>query len=136
MSYKVNKVELVAVSNLPAPQRYDYSIRKVGDWGEVWSVRDDNGWRLYADDLGTQLVPVWPAEAFAEACCTGDWQGCYPKSIPLADWLDRWVPGMMKDGRKVAVFPLPSDRGVLVEPDRTASDIRSVMEDLIDPAEF
>jgi Protein of unknown function (DUF2750) len=132
MSFIVNEKEFAAVSKLGAPDRYSYFIRKVADWKEVWSIGDDGGWRVYGDDQGNELVPVWPAEAYANACCTGDWQGCKAKSIPLDVWMSRWISGMTGDGRMVSVFALPIGLGIRVDPERLASDISEELQNLID----
>jgi len=107
-------------------------LQKVVDWQEVWSIRFPDGWVLYADDKGQQLVPVWPARAFAEACCTNEWAECTVEMIPLSEWLSAWIPGMIRDGRAVAAFPLPDDRGMIVEPKRMATDLRETELQYVD----
>src|SRR5262245_61179777 len=125
--YKVHDKELEAVQRLPASGRYQYFLGKVTDWQELWSVADDRGWVLMADEAGTELVPVWPAERFASLCCRDQWKDHRAKAIPLAAWLEKWIPGMTADGRKVAVFPLPNDRGII----RSAEELREDIEDAL-----
>ncbi|MHB1425947.1 MAG: DUF2750 domain-containing protein [Gemmataceae bacterium] len=123
MSYKVKQKELEAIQRLPAPQRYQYFLGKVADWEEIWSVGTEDDWALMGDDSGNELVPVWPAEAFASLCCVEDWADKLPKAISLNDWMTKWIPGMMKDYRMIAVFPLPSHRGIVVNPERMKTDL-------------
>jgi hypothetical protein len=132
MSYVANGKEVAAVFKLSGPERYSHFVRRVADWGEIWSLDDDGGWKLLGDDAGGELVPVWPAAAFARALCVGEWAGCRPRAIPMDDWLEKWTPGMARDGRKVAVLPTPEGRAVAVEPERLAADIREVQADRID----
>ncbi|MGV3719696.1 MAG: DUF2750 domain-containing protein [Actinomycetota bacterium] len=40
-------------------------------------------------------------------------------------WMERWLPGMERDGRWVAVFPTPANQGVVVEPSRLAEDLKA-----------
>jgi hypothetical protein len=83
-----------------------------------------NRWVLAGDDRGHELIPVWPYGAYAALCAVDAWEGCVPKPIELTGWMERWIPGMYRDGRLVAVFPAPGDRGVVVEPRRLAADLR------------
>lgn len=132
MGYVANEEEVAAVFGLAAPDRYSHFVRRVADWGEVWSVADDGGWRLLGDVDAGELVPVWPAEAFVQALCIGEWAGCRPRAIAMDDWLEKWTPGLERDGRKVAVLPTPDGRGVAIEPARLAADIRYVQADFLD----
>lgn len=129
MSYEANEHEVASVSALAGPERFDYFVRKVADWEEVWSIGDDDGWALSADESGRKLVPVWPASAFAEACCVAEWVGYAPKAIKMHNWIDKWIPGMTTDSRYVAVFPTPADRGVVVTPEELADAINEAMEE-------
>lgn len=127
MSYDVNEYEYDSVIKLSGPERYEYFINKIADWEEVWSIQDGEGWGLMGDDTGKELVPIWPAEKYVSACCTGFWKGCNPKAIPLNYWLEKWIPGMLNDGRMCAVFPLLSDKGVVVDPNKLEVDIREAL---------
>lgn len=128
MSYEVHEKEFENVIRLPSFDRYQYFLNKVADWEEIWSVGHAEGWRMMSDAEGTVCIPVWPARAYAEACCQGPWSGDEPRAISLDDWLTRWLPGMRDDGRKVAVFPLPSDQGLVFEVDRLREDLEETLE--------
>lgn len=123
MSVNVNDQELESVLKLPPPKRYQYFLGKITDWNELWSIGDEHGWGLMGDDSGQELIPVWPAQCYAALACVGKWQSRSPRSISLKDWLNKWTPGMIADGRRVAVFPLPNDRGIVVEPSKLQRDI-------------
>lgn len=126
MSYKPNSKEIEAVVALPAPKRMEYFIGKVTDWEELWSSGDESGWTLMADDSGREVVPVWPAQEYASLCCTGS---DTPKKILLADWLAKWIPGTRADGRKIAVFPVPSSQGIVMTPDELEQALTDALQD-------
>jgi hypothetical protein len=132
MAKQVNDQEFGAVSGLPAPERYSHFLRHVADWGEVWGLKAAGGWVMSADDRGRRLMPVWPNPRYATVCATGDWADATPTAIPLDRWREAWLPGMQRDGIGLAVFMRPNGQGVLVEPDRHASDLDEVRADLID----
>jgi hypothetical protein len=56
----------------------------------------------------------------------GEWADCRPASIPLGVWLDRWTPGMERDGTVLAVFPYSDEEGVIVTPTELRDAINKV----------
>lgn len=124
MSWIPTEKEIVAVLQLDDQKRYDYWLRKVAELRVVWSVAQKGSWALTADGRGGELVPVWPHEEFAAECAKEAWPRHSPKPIQLNTWFERWVPGMERDGRLVAVFPTPGSRGLAVEPARLETDLR------------
>jgi hypothetical protein len=119
---QVHDKESSALIGMPAPERYGVFVRRVADFQEVWSLRTSAGYRLMADDDGTEVVPVWPQKRFAEAC-SADTAQEQAIAIPLDEWLAKWIPGLIKDNRNVAVFPTPSGQGIVVSPARLQSDL-------------
>jgi hypothetical protein len=97
MSWNPNDKEVQGVLALNGAGRDSYWIKKVADEEKVWSLWQE-GWALAANDDGQQLVPVWPHSKYAELCVEGVWSGYEPRSVSLDVWLDRWIPGMEKDG--------------------------------------
>ncbi|MGR3910684.1 DUF2750 domain-containing protein [Burkholderia sp. SR8] len=61
-------------------------------------------------------MPFWPEEEFARLSATDEWQGFLPKEIALADFLERWLPGMANDQQICGVFLAPNDHGTLMLP--------------------
>ena len=90
-------------------------------------MRSPDGWVLMADEKEVELVPVWPHKQFADACADAKKQECATE-ISLDDWLKKWLPGMTKDGRLVAVFPVPSGKGVVVSPEELKTDLLAECE--------
>lgn len=119
--------ELKAVQQLDAQGRYEYLLKKVADQEAIWSLWS-NGWALAGDNAGQEAVPVWPHPAYAAACAKDKWQGFEPKQIELDAWMQRWLPGIKRDGRLVAVFPSPDDKGVVVGADFLAQDLNEELE--------
>ncbi len=127
-SLNVSDKEYESVIALPGSKRYAYILKKVADWEEVWSLRNKDGWVLSADADGLRLVPVWPNDRYAQACIIEEWQDCKPAVIGIEAWMQRWIPGMIRDNRRVAVFPTKNDKGVVVEPSRLQSDLHEECE--------
>jgi hypothetical protein len=103
------------VLKLDGAARHDYFVRKVADAQCVWGL-NQSGWALVADRDGRKHFPFWPEEGFAQACAVGEWVGYVPLKIEVEEFIEKWLPGLQRDGFGVAVFPTPGDRGVIVEP--------------------
>jgi hypothetical protein len=50
MSWAVNSREFANVVGLTPAKRYEYFVKRVADWAQVWSLRDDEGWALAGDN--------------------------------------------------------------------------------------
>jgi hypothetical protein len=127
MTWLPTDEEIRSALGLDGPTRYRYFVKKAADAQQVWSLQRDDRWALAGDDAGHELVPVWPHEKFALLSAAGKWAGYEATAIDLDAWLVRWIPGMQKDSRLVAVFPTPQDKGVAVEPRRLEADLREEM---------
>jgi hypothetical protein len=128
MAWILKDKEFRSVTALPGAQRYEYFLKRVIDAELVWSLVGADGWILYGDNEGHETVPVWPHEKYAEACAVGDTESLKPRSIELKAWLERWLPGIRRDQRLVAVFPVPAGEasGVVVTPDRLQRDLEEL----------
>jgi hypothetical protein len=120
--------EISAVLRLPDKDRYKHLVKRAADEMAIWSLRNDDGWVLGSDQHGRETVPVWPHSKYAVLCANGTWLDAVPAKIPLKDWLRAWVPGLVRDGRMVAVFPVPEGGSGLVHPEQLADDLEEELE--------
>lgn len=132
MTAPVNDKEFASVLNQTPQKRYKYFLSRVTDWGVLWSLKGADGWVVMADDQGREHLPVWPHPRYAEACASADWQGCEPAPIDIWEWLNTWLPGIKKDGRLVAVFPLPTGKGTSISPDELRDHLLAELERIED----
>lgn len=130
MTWKPNRKEIEAVLQLAATERYEHFIKRVADTEELMALRaPGGGWTMVGTSDG-ECLPVWPHGVYAERCGPALAEpGADPKAIPLDAFLKRWVPGLTKDGIKVAVFPNTDGKGVIVEPQRLGDDLRRYVEE-------
>ena len=119
--------EISAVTALSGAERYAYFLKQVADWEEVWGLSEDGQWVLMGGENDKRLVPVWPHEAFASVAATGLWAGAQPKSIALDKWLEKWTPGILRDGYSIVVFPV-RDAGAVVTPEQLHTDLEAEMK--------
>lgn len=108
------------IVNLTALERYDYFIRKVSDFEEVWGLKDAEGWALMGSDEQV-LFPIWSENEFAELC---KWDNYQPTPIPLNDFMEKLLTKLEKDSIMLAVFPLAKGKGII----RKVQDLKSDIE--------
>lgn len=100
----MNQNKINNLINMNDENRYNYFIRKISDFEIVWGLFD-NGWAvLQSVEPGVINVPFWPEKEFAQICATGIWHNYSPKEITLEDFVDKWLPGIIVDGRNVCVI--------------------------------
>lgn len=124
---QINNKEYEVVKRLPVLKRYEYFIKKVADAAELWGL-SNNTWATAQNSDGEIVIPFWPKKEFAEACATGEWEKYSPKSIDLKDFLEKWLPGMLRDGYRPAIFYNANDQGVVVDIERLKNDLLEELE--------
>lgn len=117
----IHSKKIENVLKLEPRARYEYFVGKVADFEIVWGLYGE-GW-VVGESQGTTVLPVWPEKEFAAICVTQEWTGNIPKEIALADFLQKWLPGMTSDGRFCWVFPSLADKGYLIDPMELKEDL-------------
>ncbi|WP_369944225.1 DUF2750 domain-containing protein [Xanthomonas medicagonis] len=122
-----NKIENLI--KMDAEDRYRYFLRKVADYEEVWGLKGANGWlTVDACDHGRIGVPLWPEKEFAVVNCVGEWARANPEKIELSVFIERWIPGLIRDNRVISVFPVVAGKSVHVDPRLFLSEIEKEMD--------
>ncbi len=129
MSYQISDEEHESVTALPGPERYQHFLNRVADWQEVWGLRGADGWVMLGDEDDRQCIPLWPHPRYALALAADGSASSGPAAIALDVLLEKWLPGMERDGLGAAVFPTCLLKGIVVEPLRLKQDLESARED-------
>jgi hypothetical protein len=85
-------------------ERYAYTVNSVREHGELYCLREDNGWCLGVDSDGRRTIPIWPHPAFAAEAAVGEWGHYYPVAVNLIDFLSRAVEPIVLGDYPLAVF--------------------------------
>ena len=128
MTWEMHKKEFENVLKMNGPERYDYFIRKVADWEEVWGLKAEGGWAMVGDQNSDECIPFWPHPEYARACSKDKWKDYLPEPIQIEAFMHKWLVGMSNDGIKVAVFQLPQNKGVIVSPEKILRNLQSELE--------
>ena len=126
---KLHEKEIANVLQLSNEKKFQYVVKNALETELIWSLKNEDGWVLAANDDGTEAVPIWPAPEFATMCIGENWSDTEPASIDVEVWLERWTPGMIKDGRLVAIFPGSNTKGMIMDPAEFAQAIRDLDEE-------
>ncbi|CAA7196727.1 DUF2750 domain-containing protein [Chryseobacterium potabilaquae] len=119
--------KIANILKMTEDERYDYFIRKVTDFEEIWGLSDD-GWALLGDDNGNQILPLWPEKEFAKLCAIDQWKDYKPESIELDNFIEKWIPGMINDKTLVNIFLTPDAKGTVINPNDLYSDLQEELE--------
>jgi hypothetical protein len=114
------------VIKLPSNKRYEYFVKKVVDYEEIWGLYN-GGWATTQDENGIVFFLFWPKKEFAEFCATDDWRGYFPEKIELEEFINEWIPGMKEDGVKAAIFWI-NNESALPELDILLEDLELELE--------
>ncbi len=107
-----------------AAERYEALVRRPADAQELWGLRSAEGWLLLGDGGEQEAFPVWPREIFAGRYAASNKCEEVPEKIELNVFLAEMLPQLSEDGVLVAVFPVASNPGIVVN----ASDLRAHLE--------
>ena len=122
MTRPITAKEFSAVVALGGSKRYEYTIKRVVDHRRVWTLADESGYLMVADDHGQASLPVWPHEEYAVAFQGSD-ESVKPESMSLSDLLKKSIPALVGAGTTVAVFPTAESHAVVVPAERFRDDL-------------
>ena len=118
----IDAEQVKTVVRLPAPQRYEYFVKRVAASGTVWGLYR-NGWALANKDDGTLVFAMWPDEEFARLCAEFEWEGYEPQAFSLDELLAELLPQLQQDGLVPGIFRTPGSKGVMPTPGLLRVDI-------------
>lgn len=121
----LSREQLSAVSALPGPERFAHFVKRIADSELVWGLRDKDGWVSICDDDGNNGIPFWPHSEYANACARDEWSGYESCAVDVHEFVDTWLPNLLRQGVSVAVFPTTNMKGVFVNP----LQLRAAIED-------
>jgi len=124
MAFGLTSKEFESLLKTKSAKRYEYLIKKICDYEELWTLRTKTGFVVLGDNSNMEYIPIWPHPQFAEVFGTGEWENTSPIRIDLNDWIRKWIPGMIRDKRLIAPFPLNGESNPQVAPDRHLLDLQ------------
>jgi len=111
----LSQKEIEAILEDSLENRVKYSIKRIADREEVWVIGDKDGLGTFSDENGNIIFPIWPFKEFAQLCCSEAYSEYVPELIALEDFLEIYLPKFEKNNYKIAILPLPSGKGGVME---------------------
>ena len=105
--------EFKAMIKRSARDRYIYSVKRIADWEEAWSLKLNDGFVTTSDKEGNLSMPIWPFKEYAMKCIEDEWENCQTQKIHLDTLLDEILPNLSEEGTHVVVFKVPEDPDVV-----------------------
>lgn len=118
--------EVKNVLQIDKKKQYEYFVKKVADFEEVWSLRDNEGWATLGVDEN-EFFPVWPKKELADICISEEWKNYYSERIILEEFLDDWIDGLKEDKIRITVM-WNNGSGIDIEWDTLREDLERELE--------
>ena len=128
---KVSKQELEAVTALSPEKRYNYFVKRICDWEQVWTLYEDDCIVLNEAKNGKLYILLFPFKDFAEhyATNTRGMKGVSYKSFEINEFLETIIKKLQANNVSNAlVFPVANDYGLNVSMTDMVKDIQSELE--------
>lgn len=88
-----------------AAAHYAAFYREARDGGEVWTVRDDDGFPAPETTSGARAMPFWSRRSRVEriVAAAPAYAAFDIVTVPLPEFRSRWLPGLERDGLLVGI---------------------------------
>lgn len=128
---KVSKQELETVTALSPEKRYNYFVKRICDWEQVWTLYEDDYIVLNEAKNGKLYILLFPFKDFAEhyATNTRGMKGVSYKSFEINEFLETIIKKLQANNVSNAlVFPVANGYGLNVSMTDMVKDIQSELE--------
>ena len=130
MSWDLTEKEYQTALAMTPAERYDYTLRKVADWEEIWALTTEGEWVTGRDHMGRLAMPIWPHERFAADCAVGHWRLASPTAIGLGAWMNRHVKTFADAGTNIAVFDTQQGEALFLDASEHLADLEKELRRL------
>ena len=128
---EISKQEFEAITKLVPEKRYDYFIKRICDWEQVWTLYNDDCIILNEDKKGDLFILLFPFEPFASyyAIKTEGMQNAVCKSYSIKDFFGSFLEKLLSNNiTKALVFPIPNGFGLNVPIKTIKEDVNEELE--------
>ena len=92
--------------------RYIYSVKRIADEGEAWTLKNDDGIVTTEDSDGNNYFYVWPYKEYALKCKVDEWKDCELFKLSLGHLTKELLPELSKKGVRVVALEVPNNEQV------------------------
>ncbi|RYY98944.1 MAG: DUF2750 domain-containing protein [Chitinophagaceae bacterium] len=112
------------------PNLHPVFVARIIETGVVWALRSDEGFATSESDEyeDVEVLPFWSEEAAAAALARDEWAGFAPEALPLAEFLEKWLPGLHSEDVVVGIDWDEEMTGTEAEPLDIAREIAAALQ--------
>lgn len=124
----MNSKEIENVIKLEPFKRYEYFIKKVADFEQLWTIVDEDGDYAISEVDEFSLITFWPAEEFVSLDLQEGWADCTPLKLTLDDLRDNIFDVINSENYLINVFPVNGKSGFVVDLAEFSRDLNEELD--------
>ncbi|SEW25296.1 Protein of unknown function [Chryseobacterium wanjuense] len=124
----MNSKEFENILKLEPLKRYQYFIKKIADFEELWTIIDEDGSYALSDIDNFTLISFWTAEEFVISNLNEGWENCKPIKLTLEDLQDDLFDIIASENYLINVFPINGKSGFVVSLNEFRRDLDEELE--------
>lgn len=124
----MNPKEKENILKLEPFKRYQYFIKKIADFEELWTIVDENGDYAISEIDNHNFISFWTAEEFILSNLEEGWQDCKPLKLNLEDLYNDLFEIIVSENYLVNVFPIDGKSGFIVSLEEFKRDLEEELE--------
>ncbi|WP_312901539.1 DUF2750 domain-containing protein [Chryseobacterium taichungense] len=110
----MNNKEKENILKLEPYKRYQYFIKKIADFEELWTIVDEDGNYALSDVDNHTLISLWTSEEFVKSNLEQGWEKCKPIKLTLDELREELFELIVDEGYLINIFPINGRSGFVV----------------------
>ncbi|GJM65021.1 DUF2750 domain-containing protein [Persicobacter diffluens] len=123
----LSKKEVESVLKLSPFERYQYFIKKVADYEELWTIVDDKNELALSEIDNNQMISLWSASEYIQSNLGDGWENCRSLKLDLDSFEQDIMPVIIENEYLLNVFSVNNKSGFVVS---ISEFIRDLNEEL------
>ncbi|ASW73695.1 hypothetical protein IQ37_19550 [Chryseobacterium piperi] len=124
----MNLKEKENIIKLEPFKRYQYFIKKIADFEELWTIVNENGDYAISEVDDHSLISFWTAEEFILSNLDKGWENYRPLKICLEDLENELFKIIASENYLVNVFPINGKSGFVVSLEEFRRDLNEELD--------
>ncbi|WP_077415939.1 DUF2750 domain-containing protein [Chryseobacterium sp. JV274] len=120
--------EIENILKLEPFKRYEYFIKKVADFEQLWTIIDQDGNYIISEIDEFSLISFWSAEEFVALYLEKDWEDCKPIKLTLDDLKEDMFDIINSENYLINVFPVNGISGFVVSLEEFDRDLQEELD--------
>lgn len=124
----ITRSEMETVLQQDSRVQFEYFIKRVADFEEIWIISDTNGMVLLEAEKNKFVLPVWPFKEYADLYRKEGNQECKLEAVSIYDFLEEELVSLSENGYDLAIMPIHNKPSIIVNSKVFEKAIKTEME--------